>query len=385
MDLGSLPPEINSTRIYAGPGSGPMLAASAAWDGLAAELIATASGYQTVTSQLTSGPWLGAAAVSMLGAAGLYVGWLHATATQAEQTATQARLAAGAYEAARAASVPPPLVAANRAQLMLLVATNFLGQNTPAIAATEALYGEMWAQDATAMYVYAASSAAAAEVTPFAPPPATTNAAGWAGQAAAVARAAGGSAGIRAQDILASGQQLMSKLPRALQGLASPRGASRMSGQLSDLDSLTGKADDAMSTATGAISDALGVLSGGSSVDTASDAGVQAFGVAALPSVAPSVAGQGLAAVTPSGVAAGMGRASSLGSLSVPPSWASSVPSSTPAGVALAGADAAGAPLGAPVGTPLMPVPGVAGRGAASADSARLTLRPSVIPRPLVG
>ncbi len=32
MDFGALPPEINSARMYAGPGSGPMLAAASAWD-----------------------------------------------------------------------------------------------------------------------------------------------------------------------------------------------------------------------------------------------------------------------------------------------------------------------------------------------------------------
>jgi hypothetical protein len=42
MDFGLLPPEINSGRMYSGAGSGPMLAASAAWDGLAAELGSTA-------------------------------------------------------------------------------------------------------------------------------------------------------------------------------------------------------------------------------------------------------------------------------------------------------------------------------------------------------
>jgi PPE-repeat protein len=47
------------------------------------------------------------------------------------------------------------------------MATNFLGQNTPAIAATEAHYAEMWAQDAAAMYGYAGSSATASQVTPF--------------------------------------------------------------------------------------------------------------------------------------------------------------------------------------------------------------------------
>jgi len=34
MDFGALPPDINSARMYAGPGSGPPLTAAAAWDGL---------------------------------------------------------------------------------------------------------------------------------------------------------------------------------------------------------------------------------------------------------------------------------------------------------------------------------------------------------------
>ena len=56
---------------------------------------------------------------------------------------------------------------------MALIATNVLGQNTPAIAATEAQYGEMWAQDAAAMYGYAGNSAAATVVKPFTQPPQT--------------------------------------------------------------------------------------------------------------------------------------------------------------------------------------------------------------------
>src|ERR1700730_5035003 len=62
MDFAMLPPEINSGRMYAGPGSGPMLAAAAAWSGLAADLESAASSYQSVISGLTGGAWLGPAA-----------------------------------------------------------------------------------------------------------------------------------------------------------------------------------------------------------------------------------------------------------------------------------------------------------------------------------
>jgi hypothetical protein len=92
-----------------------------------------------------------------------YAGWLSSTAAQASDAAQATRTAAAAYEATLAGTVPPPLVAANRAQLQALVATSIFGGNAPAIAATEAQYEEMWAQDVTAMagYQAAASSAAA--------------------------------------------------------------------------------------------------------------------------------------------------------------------------------------------------------------------------------
>ena len=175
MDFALLPPEINSGRMYIGPGSGPMLAAAAAWDGLATELHSTATSYGSVISELSAGPWLGAASAAMTAAVGPYVAWMRSTATQAEQTAIQAKAAAAAYEVTFAAMVPPPVIEANRALLQALVATNLFGQNSPAIAATETLYAEMWAQDATAMYGYAGTSASATTLTPFTPAPQTTN------------------------------------------------------------------------------------------------------------------------------------------------------------------------------------------------------------------
>jgi PPE-repeat protein len=132
MDFGALPPEINSARMYAGPGSTPMLTAASAWDQLSAELGSAASSYASVVSALTDGSWHGPASASMAAAAAPYVAWMSTTAGQAEQTADQAKSAAAAYEAAFAMTIPPAVVAANRAQLAALVATNLLGQNTAA-------------------------------------------------------------------------------------------------------------------------------------------------------------------------------------------------------------------------------------------------------------
>ncbi|WP_152316566.1 PPE family protein, partial [Mycobacterium tuberculosis] len=152
MDFGLLPPEVNSSRMYSGPGPESMLAAAAAWDGVAAELTSAAVSYGSVVSTLIVEPWMGPAAAAMAAAATPYVGWLAATAALAKETATQARAAAEAFGTAFAMTVPPSLVAANRSRLMSLVAANILGQNSAAIAATQAEYAEMWAQDAAVMY-----------------------------------------------------------------------------------------------------------------------------------------------------------------------------------------------------------------------------------------
>ncbi|PBA53225.1 PPE family protein, partial [Mycobacterium intracellulare] len=159
MDFAVLPPEVNSARMYAGPGSGPMLAAAMAWDELAAALQSTADSYQAEITALTSGPWVGPSAAAMTAAIAPYLEWMRTTGAQAEEAATQARAAAFAYETAFAETVPPPVITANRTLLASLVATNFLGQNTPAIATTETEYAEMWARDTAAMFGYAGSTA----------------------------------------------------------------------------------------------------------------------------------------------------------------------------------------------------------------------------------
>jgi PPE-repeat protein len=198
VDFGLLPPEVNSGLMYAGPGVGPMLAAAAGWDAVAAQLESAASGYSSEISGLT-GRWFGPSSTRMAAAATPYIAWLQASAAQAVQTSAQAYVAAAAYEAAFAMTVPPPVIAANRSLLMALIATNFFGQNTPAIAVTEAHYMEMWTQDATAMYSYAADSSAASTLATYDEPPQTTNQVGQSDQARALAQTTANTTSARTQ------------------------------------------------------------------------------------------------------------------------------------------------------------------------------------------
>ena len=166
MSFSLIPPEINSALMAQGAGSGPLLEAATAWDGLAADLEATATQYQTAITNLTTGTWLGPSSAHMAAAAEPYIAWLQSTSAEAAQTGAQAKAAAGAYQTAYASMVPLPLITANRAELTTLVANNFLGQNTGAIAQNEAEYLDMWIQDALGMDTYQLNSTGASAALP---------------------------------------------------------------------------------------------------------------------------------------------------------------------------------------------------------------------------
>jgi PPE-repeat protein len=265
--------------------------------------------------------------MSMAAAAAPYLAWMSTTAEQANQAANQARSAVAAYEAAFAATVAPAVIAENRALLMSLVATNILGQNTPAIAATEAHYAEMWAQDATAMYGYAGASAAASTVTPFTPPPQTTNPAGVGAQATAVGQAASTSAATRNQPAVS---QLISTAPKLLQGLAS--GVS--SAPTTDLVSLFNTLGPTINTGLGALSGGLSNASGILFILSQAPWQIRAaLGAPILPAAQEStLAGRygpgasGSAGLGRTGVLASLGRAASINALSVPQTWAGAAP-----------------------------------------------------------
>jgi triacylglycerol lipase len=161
MSFSVWPPEVNSVLLLDGPGAGPMLEAAAAWDGIGSELSSAANAFSSVTADLAGQAWQGPASASMTNAVAPYVDWLGGAAAQAERSAAQARAAATAFEAALATIVDPGQILANRGQLVSLVTSNLFGQNAPAIAAAEAEYERMWAQDVAAMGGYHVSASAA--------------------------------------------------------------------------------------------------------------------------------------------------------------------------------------------------------------------------------
>lgn len=457
MDFGALPPEINSGRIYSGPGPATLLASASGWESLAAELTDAASGYQTVVATLTDESWRGPASMSMAAALMPYIVWMTATAEQCGQAAAQATAAATAFETAYAMTVPPALVAANRARLLEIIQSNIFGQNTPLIMTTEGEYSEMWAQDATAMYSYAAASASASTLPPVPTPPGTTNATGFGGHIHAVSQAAAQS-GSSTKTFMT--QQLAS-VPQTLQNLSTPGstssaglsqvalgtgaslGSSGASTPLSSLSGLTGasgkgvtkSASSGAGAASGLASDlAAAPAADGATAGLASEAagygadgagliadgggiGIDLYGLdldyqglaldeAGAGSILGAEGSAGIASMGGAGAAANLGnleplaglgqdasasvgQASSLSTLSVPPSWAATVSSVTPLQALNASAmpggwaAASSPPSGATM--PKLPLGGMVGREPQNAVQ-RVGVRISLIPHsPVTG
>lgn len=278
VDYGAMPPEINSGRMYTGAGSSTFMASVAAWQALAAELGVAATSFFGVVDALATGPWLGPSSMSMLSAALPYVTWLANQSAQAEQRSILHGQSAAAFEMAHASVVPPPMIAENRTELATLVATNFMGVNTPAIAANEAEYSEFWAQDATTLYGFAGQAAAiTGSMIPFLPPDLSTDPAGLAAQATQAGAQTGVTAGQASStvgdtagqmsgmgsgmgSVMSAAPQAMNAIPQALQSMA--QGGSQL---LSPLTSMLGQFGSVMSPAMGSgnYSSLMGMANGG--------------------------------------------------------------------------------------------------------------------------
>jgi PPE-repeat protein len=398
FDFAARPPEVNSGLIYSGAGAGPLMAAASAFNNLSSELTSNAASYQSVISQLTGSEWTGPSSEAMSAAAQPYITWLDTTSAQLRVAATQATASAAAYEAAFAASIPPPVILANRTALATLVATNILGQNTPAIAANEALYGEFWAQDAAAMYGYASSaSAASSTLTPLTPPAQTTNPAGQGQQSAAVGNAVG------SNGTNATLNNTLGGLQNASSAAANPAAAlpaqDSIGSVLSALNGLFGVPivsntiynigvtlawNSAMMTATLPL---LGHFLAGAPFgvtisDTAPLGAGLGFGTT-LAGASSGVGGLGGATL------AGMGSASSVGGMSVPAGWSAAAPGvESAAGTQLAGSGWTAAvdegAVGASGGGMNGVMPGMASAGGKSGmgmAGPRYGVKPKVMPK----
>ncbi|MEZ0353513.1 PPE family protein [Mycobacterium sp. pR1184] len=276
MDFATLPPEINSGLLYSGPGSRSMTDAATAWSKLAVRLYNTAAQYSSVNAPPVTTT---------------HAQWLNDVAAQAEQTATRVTSAANAYELARAATVAPSAIQANRMLWRWLAETNCLGQSSAAIADAESDYDQMWAQDVDAMHTYAQACTDAAAVTPFASPP-----------------LAGVHPGrtLQAPDVISAARQVISAIPDTLAALSGSSGEpsavlhtylSPVTAALSKLGSLCAPSDFAINhlssrNKNAALTNAATLLS-------------------RLPNRSRT---------------AGFGRAASIGALTVPQGWLAKTP-----------------------------------------------------------
>ena len=402
LDFAALPPEINSALMYTGAGSGPLMAAATAWGNLAAELSTTATQYESIITTLTTEQWTGLGSMAAAAAAKPYVSWLGTTAAAAEQAAAQATASAAGYEAAFTATVPPPVIAANRSLLAALVATNFLGINTPAIMATEAHYAEMWVQDATAMYTYAASAAAASVLQPLTPASPTTNPGGTGLQAAAVATAQASAPAQGLGSLISDLQGGLSSLSVQPIGLplwnafqaAFPNAANfvyaldGLGGTLFNFNFVQQVGVTAAWFVGNTIPTAVSYIHTLAVAPAAAAPAAAAAGdVAGAAAGAESLAGATMPAGLGGAMTAGLGGASAVGGLSVPASWSSAAPATLASSTApLEGSgwtpatDEAG---GGPV-SGMMPGMAAAGKGAGAMAGPRYGFKPIVMPKQVV-
>jgi PPE-repeat protein len=291
-------------------------------------------------------------------------------AGQAAAHGAAAGAAAAAFEAVHAAITNPAAVFENRTRLMVLVATNFLGINTPAIMATEMQYLEMWAQNIAAMFAYHGASAAAAASAPsFNPLTALTS----------------------VLNIFAPGSNQSTTGLAGLLNLLDGSTGSSLGTMLNSTD-LNSIFSSGFYTPGSALSPFMSLISGGG--DQSNPGMYPGYNQDSYPGSSDSsgcqaaptggggtpAGGGGYPGYNQNPVSARMGAASSVGRLSTPPSWtaASSQAAATPR--LTSSVEAAPAATTTGTGTPMVPMMPYGASTGGAFRSPRYGFIPKIIP-----
>ena len=224
-----IPPEVNAIRLTTGPGAAAMASVIAGYQAAGITHIQQGAQMMTTAATTAAGSWWGQGGTAMMAAAVPKSEWQIEAGAHAEKATCLIGEAAAAHSAAVAATTPYPVVIANRIREAALVASNIIGQNTPAILEADAEYGEYHAQNATAMtgYATAGMGIAAGLSTPLRPPMVTGgNPAALAGGLASMG-AQGVQTGVQtgvqglSAPVQAAGQAVSSAAPAALSAATS--------------------------------------------------------------------------------------------------------------------------------------------------------------------
>jgi len=236
-------------------------------------------------------------------------------------------------------------------------------------------------------------------LAPFTAPAQTTNSSGLASQSAAVSAATGTSVQSNASGVAGALQSLVSGSTTSSSTATSTAtsGSSSLSGLL---NSLTGSGTDTglgnnsnavlgvdsnfwnTVTSTGAFNPAQVVqaITGSTFLGAGANA-VQQMTPSGMAAALGLPAGSGLSGLggAGNGIAAGLGKAATLGPVSVPPAWTSIATPNSPLGAAL-GATPLNAPASAIPVMPGMPIPsGAAATNTAAAAAPKYGFRPTMI------
>ncbi|AKN16087.1 PPE family protein [Mycobacterium haemophilum DSM 44634] len=169
------PPEVNSGRMYAGPGAESLEAAASAWSSLRKEMMALERSFNRVLLGLMDS-WSGPAVTQAVDAAKPFARWLTDLSEQLSGIFWQIHAIVVAYDRARDEVVPPDEIADNRAERRMLIKRNAFGRYNAQIANLDQEYEDFWEADGYAMRAYRLRVLdALSRLTPWQPPPPIVN------------------------------------------------------------------------------------------------------------------------------------------------------------------------------------------------------------------